>query len=113
MQNKYNYALGRIGLWERFVLSDRIVVNWIRVYQGQISVSLRTGRKEARASEGFIASSPSSDLFGACVEKMGAADAEIEELLDRKKPVKNPLVPVGTSPPFLFPFSNPNPPILS
>ncbi|URE11919.1 RING-H2 finger protein [Musa troglodytarum] len=26
---------------------------------------------------------------------MGAADAEIEELLDRKKPVKNPLVPVG------------------
>ncbi|RWW45042.1 hypothetical protein BHE74_00049146, partial [Ensete ventricosum] len=84
---------------------------------GQISVSLRTGRKEARASEraieGFIASSPSSDLFGACVEKMGAADAEIEELLDRKKPVKNPLVPVGTSPPFLFPFSNPNPPILS
>lgn len=73
-----------------------------------------TGKEEARASdeaiEGFIASSPSSALFGSCVEKMGAADAEIEELLDRKKSVKNPLVPVGTSPPLLFPFSSPNPP---
>ncbi|WOK96393.1 RING-H2 finger protein ATL48-like isoform X1 [Canna indica] len=29
------------------------------------------------------------------MEKMGAADADIENLFESKKPVKNPLVPIG------------------
>ncbi|RWW86423.1 hypothetical protein BHE74_00004811, partial [Ensete ventricosum] len=31
------------------------------------------------------------------MEKMGAADAQIEDLFVSKKPIKNPLVPVGKS----------------
>ncbi|XP_026661593.1 RING-H2 finger protein ATL48-like [Phoenix dactylifera] len=29
------------------------------------------------------------------MEKMGAADSQLEDLFEQKKPVRNPLVPVG------------------
>lgn len=35
------------------------------------------------------------------MEKMGAADSQIEDLLAQKKRVKNPLVPIGISPTLL------------